>query len=1065
MATLKLDLSNLSVVGEAKSKQFYIIDANKTNLKYAGYKVEGIFDAGKTVTFADGSTLKIGGEDKLTFKAASGTGTFDVGALVTKDYTNAKTAVVDQVKAVTAAAKAAAGANKATVVAALKTEAAKYDEHTLNYLLFTDAATKAESASGDTAEAAATEADKATVSDDSAAAITDIITLDFSDAGAVTYDASKLTGLTTLTGSAYADKLTVAATDDMTVTAGEGNDVVNVTKIANSKKADIDLGDGDDTLNITGTATVNTDGGESATVAVTLGDGKDVVNVDSAKVSVQVSDYNYADGDKINLTYAKSDTLFGDAATKLATVDAKTAKLTVGNITATVVASDNVAAANVSGEKQTVTFFTATDIAKTKEVEVNAKGIANETRIDAATSKLANITLGSGESKVTLADNSEADVINATGAGKATVTNFKDKKDTLILDGANLTNIKLANVAVSASDTVAALTYGKTTVNFAGLANAAKVINLNDSTLAYDLAGGTSGAQTLSGADMYYGNEDKTTVVKTTDNVHLTEVDKYKNIYKVAVADTGVEADKLDLSGFTTSGTDGISIDASQSTVGVNVWAYNKNTKATDTVKLSAQQDTVSFVSDDGKVSIDTNDGFTFGNAKDSDILYLRDTKDLQKLTVKSGVMKLGKSQLTVGHDNATTDLMQVKLADGTTSLVAGNFSTVASNANKVVVDLTSTQAVDFYALTGTKNTLTVSKDATNVDDAINFKYSNFDANHTTGTLVKDITVKDFGNSDDDEVTIGAVAKVSVSGSSKTHIWVCGAAESGSVDVSNSTGKDQIDFVSGIDKKVTVTGYDAAGEDTIYLRGAEDLKAVTAGYKFESKNGGIQITGTDNATSKLVLDGANGELNLKTLNGSSLKAVVTDADKATFSTDTQIYAGMKTLEADMSTEGDIAIRIGTKGEIGLDSSSTYYVDNKVTEFNGSNSNAVFHLAGSSTAATTLRGGNTENSFYGGGSFNDTMVGNVSAVDTFYFGKGDGKDTIQDADGKDTVCLMNVSLEEISVDTKKNVISIGANDTLTFGKGAEDALTAGELTFNIGGSNYVCKDGKFVAKEA
>ena len=167
----------------------------------------------------------------------------------------------------------------------------------------------------------------------------------------------------------------------------------------------------------------------------------------------------------------------------------------------------------------------------------------------------------------------------------------------------------------------------------------------------------------------------------------------------------------------------------------------------------------------------------------------------------------------------------------------------------------------------------------------------------------------------------------------------------------------------------------------------------------------------------------------------------------------------------MSTEGDVAVRIGTKGGIGLDSSSTYYVDNKVTEFDGSNSNAVFHLAGSSTAATTLRGGNTENSFYGGGSFNDKMVGNSSAVDTFYFGKGDGKDTIEEADGKDTVYLMNVTLEEISVDAKKNVISIGASDTLTFGNGADDALTAGELTFSIGGSNYVCKDGKFVAKEA
>ena len=70
MATLRLDLSNLSVI----DNKFYIIDANKTNLKYAGYKLEGISD--KAVTFADGSTLTIDSSDKFVFTAASGTGTF-----------------------------------------------------------------------------------------------------------------------------------------------------------------------------------------------------------------------------------------------------------------------------------------------------------------------------------------------------------------------------------------------------------------------------------------------------------------------------------------------------------------------------------------------------------------------------------------------------------------------------------------------------------------------------------------------------------------------------------------------------------------------------------------------------------------------------------------------------------------------------------------------------------------------------------------------------------------------------------------------------------------------------
>ena len=1053
MANLKLDLSNLAYDSAQGKKNLYIIDANKTSLKYAGYKAEEVKD--KSVTFADGSTIEYAPNDpRFSFKAATGKGTFDVNKLSDDGWTAAKVALENQVAAVLDSEAVAKAADVAAAKAVLQKEVDKYAANTLNYVLFKAAVDafdgKQDVSAAITAakNAAKVSSDFKQIGDDD----TDITQLDFSEAGPITVNTNISKLFDELYGSAYGDKLNISTELEATVKAGDGNDLVNLDNIKSKTPVHVNLGDGNDTLNIASP----TDG----TANVTLGDGKDIVNIASDTVKVSISDYSYTDGDRLNLTY---DTAYRDIGHVQYNGADNTIK--VGNVTVNITSVDHVGAFDLTdGNKKTTTYFAATDKEKKKSVEINAKGIANMVAINAENAYQANITLGSGESYVTLANPSGAggisniDVIDATGAKKANITNFTSNKDKLVLDGAKLSNITLAKSGTQGKDVE--LTYGNTTVNLVGSANDKSAI-INDQTLTFDV----NGNSTLNfGYDLYYGHADKTTTAETIVNTHLADTNKYKNIYKVNV-DKYIpkELEQIDLSGFTTSGTTGIEINASKSNKAVNVWAYNKNAKAIDKVTLSAAgafQDTLSFASDDGKVEVS---GFDFGYGDKGDILYLRDTKDLQKLSVKQGVMKLGKSQLTVGHAGATTDLMQVKLADGTTSLVAGNFST--DNASRINVTLTSTQAVDFYALTGTKNTLTVTK-ASSLDDAVNFKYSNFDANHTTGTLVKNITVKDFGNNDDDEVTIGAVANVDAKGvtSGKTHIWVCGAAESGTVALDKNGSKDQIDFVSGIDKKVTVTGYDAAGEDTIYLRGAEDLKAVTAGYKFEYKNGGIQISGADNAASKLVLDGAKGELSLKTLNGSSLKAVVTDAE-ATFSTDTQIYAGMTKLVADMSTEGDVAIRIGTKGEIGLDSSSTYYVDNKVTEFDGASSNAVFHLAGSSTAATTLRGGNTENSFYGGGSFNDTMVGNSSAVDTFYFGKGDGKDTIQEADGKDTVCLMNVSLEEISVDTKKNVISIGANDTLTFGKGAENALTAGELTFNIGGSNYVCKDGKFVAKEA
>ena len=1049
MATSKLDLSNLSIV----DSKFYVIDANKTNPKYAGNKVDGVAD--ELVTFDDGSTLTDGGK----FTAASGAGTFSV--VIPAEVKDADVAAIAaKAKTIAAAAVAKLGSSakdtekKAAAVAALKDAAAEAGANTLNSVVYLAAAGGVSDALSSAGEVDTSKIDALSEVFGSASVSAISLTgLDFSSAsGAVAVDAgtsSVFAGVTDIVGSDYADKLTLgAATADASVAAGDGNDVVTVKNIASNKNLSIDLGDGDDILNIAS-------GVASGTVAVTLGDGKDVVNVADAKATVNISDYSYADGDKINLTYADAAASLAADGVALATISGNVdvASIAVGGVAATVKASDAVAVADITGGKDTVTFYTATDAKK--DVEINAKSISNKAIIDAGAANSANITLGSGDSVVSLAAAGKEDVVVATGAKTAAITNFTEKEDVLVLDGAKLGSISLANVTNNSS-TNAALTYGKTTVTLAGLGNAAKTIRLNDAdtTLAYDLA--ATGTTLEAGADMYYGNADGKTTVETTDTVHLADADKYKNIYNVSVIAGTTDADKLDLSGFTTSGSQGISIDATKSDVAVNVWAYNKNTKATDTIALGtgALQDTVSFASDDGKVSVS---GFAFGTGDESDILYLRDTQDLQKLSVKQGAMKIGSSQLGIGHVAGGNDLLQVKLADGTTSLVAGNFDNTTASTVAVTV---GADAVDFYALSGTKNALSVAKD-TNAEDAVSYKYSNFDDNHTAKTLVKSISVTGFG--DEDDVTIGAVANASVDGSGKTHIWVCGAAESGTVDISKSTGADQIDFVSGIDKKVAVTGYDADQEDTIFLRGAEDLKAVTTGYKFESKNGGVQISGADNADSKLVLDGAS-SLNLKTTNGDALKAVVGTAD-ATFAKDTQIYVGMKRIEADTTTEGDIAVRVGTKGEIGLDSSSTYYVSDSVTEFDASNSNAVFHLAGSSTAATTLKGGNTQNSFYGGGSYSDTMVGNSSAVDIFYFGKGDGKDTIQEADGKDTVYLMDVSLDDITIDTKTNTIAINASDTLTFGSGAEEALTAGELTFNIGGSSYVCKDGKMVAKEA
>lgn len=69
-------------------------------MKYAGYQAEEVKD--KSVTFADGSTIKHIPNYSFAFKAATGKGTFDVNKLTAEGWLAAKTALENQVAAVLA---------------------------------------------------------------------------------------------------------------------------------------------------------------------------------------------------------------------------------------------------------------------------------------------------------------------------------------------------------------------------------------------------------------------------------------------------------------------------------------------------------------------------------------------------------------------------------------------------------------------------------------------------------------------------------------------------------------------------------------------------------------------------------------------------------------------------------------------------------------------------------------------------------------------------------------------------------------------------------------------------
>ena len=135
----------------------------------------------------------------------------------------------------------------------------------------------------------------------------------------------------------------------------------------------------------------------------------------------------------------------------------------------------------------------------------------------------------------------------------------------------------------------------------------------------------------------------------------------------------------------------------------------------------------------------------------------------------------------------------------------------------------------------------------------------------------------------------------------------------------------------------------------------------------------------------------------------------------------QIYSGIKNIYAE-STGNNVLVGDGQSNVI----SANVEVDlASATDSLGSSSS--LYSGGSSTINSAEVG---QSSLYGGSGGNDTLIGG-NGTDTFWFGKNDGTDVIQNASSSDTVRFYDVNLSEI---TSYNVSSEG-NVSVGFNSGA------------------------------
>ena len=827
------------------------------------------------------------------------------------------------------------------------------------------------------------------------------INLTATDATIVSADFSKAAG-----GVKFA-----TTTDILTVTAGAGNDT-----IASDQNGVINAGAGNDLVSIT--AGDNT---------VTLGAGADTLELTGAKATV--ADYNYYEGDVIKSAGAVK--LGADG------------KLDIGGSSIVsgdngVAVQDNWYAAKVDNGGNVVDYFTAVggnNVNVTKDLSKSV--IANF--VDASGAKSANITLGHGSDTVSLSSG-----VDTVAVGKSAGNNVTDisSDDVIAIDGANLSNISLAAGTTNADKV--AVKYAASTVE-TGVATTGGSLNFNDGSKTHKLAfdnittAGTIKYATASDADWFVGTSGGGTTLEVGATTHLHDASKYQNITNISVSTDAKLDAPISLTGAT--GKDN-KIDAANAKVGVAAWGFSSGS---DTIALSATnkaQDTVWFGAGDGN---DTISGFAYGTASDSDVLYLKDTKTLKDIDV---TFDTDKAKFTVGKAvasvNANTvanssDVAQIKLADEKTYKVAGEYTA----ANGVTINTDDIDGLDYYAFAGDGNAKAVSITGSK-DWIFHSLYTDF---YTTGANVATVDAsKATGN-----VTLAAAASIK-GGAGTNNIWTYQANTSATVTA--GTGTDIIWFAENADQAVSVSGF-TAGTDVVKFATAQSLKEIADNYSFATAGTGntdTTINGVNNTASVLTLTGvSDSTINLVDGSDKAYKALVNKTAKGTFATDVNIYAGMTELTVDGSVEGTVSVRVGKESR-GL-SSDTYFIDNSVTTFDASQSTATFWVAGNANAATTIKGGLTENYLYGGGAASDELFGSVAAKDTFYFGTGDGTDKISGGvDKEDTIALWNVAdadIANVSVSiNKSNQVEISLSDssklTITDANGAT-ALTDG-LTF-------------------
>lgn len=622
--------------------------------------------------------------------------------------------------------------------------------------------------------------------------------------------------------------------------------------------------------------------------------------------------------------------------------------------------------------------------------------------------KLKNIVTGSGKDVVSVANASGATFDLGAGndsisvaAGTATVT-LGDGKDTINIADAAGTSVKIADYSYADDTVILAnadasklkMDYDKSMFTAQGASvNVSIGTAMNNGVYELKLSNGTSATHfvrtNVSSVD--YVAKDAIDFASTEDTTAL----------KLTLADKTVNK---------------VSVGATSGTVNIVAGKADSNKKSASVYIGAADVELGLGISKkSGEVALSV--AGVSAKLDENDTLYLVDGGKLDELKFSNGNLEYAAKgvEATAVVTNAYNDT-----AEGAFNCnINGNTGVLRYGANNKV---TYTKGVSYYANA-------VSVDAADYGEVVLNLNGDSDNTFAAGiNTIDNVTSGWVVGRNNEKTTINLATEAN----KKTEVYG-GVGDDDVISFANADEEStNVIWYSNGDGKDNVTGFQK-GNNSIYFHDATATASVLNNVL--TMNGNKMTLTLTKGKDELSLDKTYGKtIDFKDAAGNNFKVAVGDGTSVDYAAGVNIYKGATTLK--VSGSDDLLLYTGANND------QFGYFDG-INKIDATEATGNLALSGSNVNGMEIHGGTGVNNMWGGGNKVQTMYGNEdAAVNVFWFGNTDGRDTAKNAKAEDGVYLYDVEkIDDVTVKASTNYFTVNVgNNALKVEVGAADATT-------------------------